>query len=117
MPNGANQCTAEGLHERIALEDFLFAFDSNMKPIVGQQVTLRHNSPPQDHARLALLLAQADLGHCEVVAHVGAQVLHYGNHRFADGRGRRSSEHELSSRCDRDGPVTFTALPPRPVNN
>lgn len=117
MPNGVNQCTAEGLHERVALEDFLFAFDSNMKPIVGQQVTLRHNSPAQDRARLALLLAQADLGHCEVVANVGEQTLHYGNHRFVDGRGRRSSEHELLGRCDRDGPVTFTALPPRPVNN
>jgi hypothetical protein len=116
MPNGANQCTAEGLSERVALEDFLFAFDSNMKPIVGQQVTLRENASAQDRARLSLLLAQADLGNCEVVAHAGENRLRYVDHRFVDERGRPSSRHEMFNRCDHWGPVTFTALPPSTTN-
>jgi hypothetical protein len=52
------------------VEAFLLAFDSNMAPIVGQQVTLRSNSGQDAHARADLLLSRASAtpAECEVVA-------------------------------------------------
>jgi hypothetical protein len=112
MPNGEQTCTNEGLQERIDLESFLFAFDSNVKPIVGQQVTLRHRSPAEDRSRVALLLAQADIDNCELVANAGDRSWRYSGGRFVDERGRRSSLNDLVRHCDDGSPVTFTALPP-----
>jgi hypothetical protein len=52
------------------LAAFLRAFDTGMAPAVGQQVTFdgTNNNHPADAGRLDTLLAQADLGYCEVIA-------------------------------------------------
>jgi mono/diheme cytochrome c family protein len=50
--------------ERRQLEAFLLAFDSDLAPIVGQQVTL----PSGSAARWDLLRARADAGECDLVA-------------------------------------------------
>ncbi|MEO1086033.1 MAG: hypothetical protein AAFY88_17475, partial [Acidobacteriota bacterium] len=52
------------------VEAFMLAFDSNMAPVVGQQVTLSGQSGQDAHARLDLLLARArsSPAECEVVA-------------------------------------------------
>jgi DNA-binding beta-propeller fold protein YncE len=59
---------------RRQVEQFLLAFDSNLKPIVGQQVTLRSTNQAAAGPRINLLLARADAEDCEVVAKV-----HFGN--------------------------------------
>ncbi len=53
--------------ERRELEAFMFAFDSNFAPIVGQQVTRDGESDATVDARLDLLLARAAAEECEVV--------------------------------------------------
>src|SRR5262249_47651844 len=53
---------------RKALESFLFAFDSNMAPIVGQQITLSHKNATAAGPRITLLEARALLGECDLVA-------------------------------------------------
>jgi DNA-binding beta-propeller fold protein YncE len=51
--------TTEGIAERRAVEAFVLAFDSNLLPIVGQQVTLGPRSGADAQARVDLLQAQA----------------------------------------------------------
>ncbi len=62
--------SAAGDPGRRDVESFLLAFDSNMAPIVGQQMTLDRFSTAQSHARVDLLLARAGASpaECEVVA-------------------------------------------------
>ncbi|MGD8631912.1 MAG: hypothetical protein PVG72_14445, partial [Gammaproteobacteria bacterium] len=53
--------------ERRNVEQFLFAFDSNLKPVVGQQVTLDDSNGAVANPRINLLLARAEAGDCDVV--------------------------------------------------
>ncbi|WP_437783432.1 hypothetical protein [Sorangium sp. So ce1097] len=52
---------------RRELEQFLLAFDSNLAPIVGQQVTLTKGSEAVVGPRIDLLIARADEGECDLV--------------------------------------------------
>ena len=58
-----------GYDVRRQIVSFLMAFDSNLKPIVGQQATLTaaNQSRPDVNARLGLLVAEAQAGHCDLV--------------------------------------------------
>ncbi|AUX39114.1 hypothetical protein SOCE26_004960 [Sorangium cellulosum] len=53
---------------RRQLEAFLLAFDSNVAPIVGQQITLRGGNAAVVGPRVDLLIARADAGECDLVA-------------------------------------------------
>jgi len=53
--------------QRRQVEQFLFAFDSNLKPVVGQQVTLSNTAPAAASTRADLLVARANAGDCDVV--------------------------------------------------
>jgi DNA-binding beta-propeller fold protein YncE len=55
------------LNEQRDLEAFMHAFDSNLAPIVGQQITIGPGSPLTVGLRIDLLLARADADECEVV--------------------------------------------------
>ena len=46
---------------------FVYAFDTNLFPIVGQQVTLTDTNGGVVGPRIDLLIAQADAGHCDLV--------------------------------------------------
>jgi hypothetical protein len=102
-------CEPDGLRQRREVEDFLFAYDSNLKPIVGQQVTLRRNLDSDDSPRVDLLLAQADAGHCDVVAHSGRRGAVYEGGAFLTDTGQTRSLAQLrrTSRA-----LTLTAVPP-----
>jgi hypothetical protein len=54
---------------RRQLEAFLMAFDTNLAPIVGQQVTLTRASGSAEAQRLDLLEARAVAGECDLVVH------------------------------------------------
>ena len=54
--------------EQRRLEDFVMAFDSNMAPIVGQQVTITSTSNTGVLERADLLVARALAGDCDLVA-------------------------------------------------
>ena len=53
--------------QRRQVEQFMLAFDSNLAPIVGQQVTLGSTSLADAQTRASLLIARANQGECEVV--------------------------------------------------
>lgn len=52
---------------RRQLEQFMLAYDSNLKPIVGQQATLTSTSGTDTNDRIDLMIQRADAGDCEVV--------------------------------------------------
>ncbi len=59
---------AQGAEMRRQVEDYLLAFDSNLAPIVGQQVTLTAANGAAAAPRIALLRSRADVGECDLVA-------------------------------------------------
>jgi hypothetical protein len=66
--NPAKGISTEGLGLRRAISSYVFAFDSNLMPIVGQQITLTESNGSAVSARLDLLEAQAAAGACDLVA-------------------------------------------------
>ncbi|MDX2052560.1 MAG: hypothetical protein SFV15_09230 [Polyangiaceae bacterium] len=81
-----------GLAERLQVQAFLLAFDSNNKPIVGQQITLTRDSAAVAWARAQLLAARADAGDCDLVAKVqrgGSErgYLYLGGNQFLSDQG------------------------------
>jgi hypothetical protein len=60
--------TAEGDDLRRKLEQLMLAFPSNLKPAVGQQITLSSSSPAPVSARITFLEQRAAAGDCELVA-------------------------------------------------
>jgi hypothetical protein len=52
--------------ENQQLEAFMLAFDSNLAPIVGQQITLTSTNAATVGVRIALLIARAAAGECEL---------------------------------------------------
>ncbi|HEX8706580.1 MAG TPA: hypothetical protein VF815_47545, partial [Myxococcaceae bacterium] len=57
---------------RRQISDFLFAFDSNLAPIVGQQVTLTSTNAQVALPRINLFIARAHAGECDLVAKLEA---------------------------------------------
>src|SRR5262249_10281454 len=52
--------------EATNLEQFVLAMDSNLAPIVGQQITLTSTSPAAVGTRISLLIARAAANECEL---------------------------------------------------
>jgi hypothetical protein len=49
------------------VEQFMFALDSNLKPVVGQQITLTSVNGGTVSPRIDLLVGQAAIGNCDLV--------------------------------------------------
>ncbi|MDH5730351.1 MAG: hypothetical protein OEZ58_15245 [Gammaproteobacteria bacterium] len=72
-----------GMTIRRNLEEYLMVFDSNLFPIVGQQVTISKANFFAAIPRLRLLKARAELGECDLIASQGAKGFFYaGNDKF-----------------------------------
>jgi len=68
-PNGFDDSPGgDGDLKRRQVEAFILAFDTNLAPIVGQQVTMNHQNTVNAHPRVSLMLQRADAGECDVVA-------------------------------------------------
>lgn len=110
--------TAEGMEIRKNLEEFLMVFDSNLYPIVGQQVTLHPVNLGTSAQRVDLLLAQADLGRCDVVLtrkSGGRAYLYMGNGKLQADLSTEAliNESDVRSRVSTDGEtLTYTCVPP-----
>jgi DNA-binding beta-propeller fold protein YncE len=110
----------EGVQAKHALAQFMLAFDSNLAPIVGQQVTLTGASGAEVGARIDLLVARADAGECDLVAkgriardEVG--FLYLGSGRFEPDRQSRSVilDHQLRRIVTASSAhLTYTCVPP-----
>ena len=119
-PGGFPSGTEEGEHQRRQVESFLLAFDSNMKPIVGQQITLAKTSSAAISDRIDLLVERADAGDCDLV--VKGRVdgdsrgfLYLGGGQFQSDRSCESTIADAALRASvnkSDEGLTFTCVPP-----
>jgi DNA-binding beta-propeller fold protein YncE len=115
--NPAKGISTDGLQLRHELTDFVFAFDTNLFPIVGQQMTLTVGDAQSAAARVALLEAQAAAGHADLVAH-GTYLEQ--DHGFTFSGGQWVTDVSwLPPLTDAQlrslvvfGPLTLTAVPP-----
>ncbi|HWU87250.1 MAG TPA: beta-propeller fold lactonase family protein [Kofleriaceae bacterium] len=111
---------SSGITAKKNMEQFMLAFDTDLAPIVGQQVTLAAGCGAAVSARIDLLKARADAGECELVAkgrlglsEVG--FLYQGGGQFrADRQGLPSiSDGPLRwSVLASGGALTYTCVPP-----
>ncbi|WP_163989054.1 YncE family protein [Pyxidicoccus caerfyrddinensis] len=60
--------TPAGFAAKKNMEQYMFAFESNLAPIVGQQVTFTAGNPSVAGPRIDLLRQRADAGECDLVA-------------------------------------------------
>jgi DNA-binding beta-propeller fold protein YncE len=122
-PDDPAQARAEltaNVTQRRQIEAFMMAFDSNLAPIVGQQVTLAADSGADVEARIALLEARAAAGDCDLVVHGVLAVRPVGflydpaAARFVPDTARGAALGDAALRSLRwIGPLTFTAVPPQ----
>ena len=124
VPNpGGFQNGAPGDPLRRQVEQFIFAFDSNLKPIVGQQVTL--DGTPTGNAavagpRIDLLFNRAAQGDCDLVVKgkVGGEQrgwLDIGANRFRSDRANEPLLDEPGVRglaATAGQELTYTCVPP-----
>jgi hypothetical protein len=106
---------AHGLHEREALEAFVFAMDSNFAPIVGQQVTLASSNTSAATARINLFLARAAADECEVIAinsETGEGYLYSGGVFLRDKTAAPSlTDIQLRALAHDGTTITYTCVP------
>jgi len=110
-----------GYPARRGVEAFILAFDTNLAPIVGQQMTLGPDNfaDPAANARIDLLEARADLSECQVVVKglvqgKAAAFLYVGNGWFMP-RPAGDVLPELAVRAlanQPGGELTFTSVAP-----
>jgi hypothetical protein len=112
--------TPEGIESRRNLEAFMLAFDTNIAPIVGQQITLTHTNAAVVAPRIDLFIARAEAGDCELVAkgqlffeELG--FLYTGNDLFITSRQSFPPVHDALLRQFANLPgfeLTYTCTPP-----
>ena len=107
-----------GIALRRAVEAFVLAFDTNLAPIVGQQVTLTARNGAVAEPRLELLLQRAAADECQVVARalrggreLGLLYLPDGGGFASDRAGEAPLTLDQLRVLARRTPVTFTAVP------
>ncbi|HVV87646.1 MAG TPA: hypothetical protein VHE35_31610 [Kofleriaceae bacterium] len=116
-PEGLSALPA-GLTIHQALDDFMMVFDTNFRPIVGQQVTLTEDNEAAAGDRIDLLLARARADDCQVIAFAygkngkGEGFLYDGHVFLRDHHGDAPlGDAELRGRADHGGSVTYTCVP------
>lgn len=109
-----------GWEERRAVEQYLFAFESDLRPVVGQQITLTSDNLETARVRASLLVERALEGDAELIAHAVIDGVERGF--LQDDEGRFVSEvpgqvvpdiNTLATLVFAAGePLTLTAVPP-----
>jgi hypothetical protein len=114
-PDGV--CYPNGLRERAQMEAFVLAFDTNLDPMVGQQLTLE----PSALADVALseLLGVASRGDCDLALRQQNRGYLVTEPRPAAPESTRLESRAgdslaLEDLSERSGAITFTCYPPRP---
>ncbi len=120
FPNpGGIPPSAAGAAIRRNLEAFMMAFDTNLAPIVGQQITLTEENADLVSPRIDLFKQRAAAGECELVVR-GRLALREVGFLYAPATGefvpdrsrsRALTEDELRA-LSRHTELTFTAVPP-----
>ena len=105
---------AAGDPQRRQVEQFMLAFDSNLPPIVGQQVTLDASSGSDSQTRVSLLIARAIANDCDVVVK-GVQTGEQRGWVFSGGAfqsrlTQSNTDAELRVQAAAGEPRTYTAV-------
>ena len=108
--------SAEGMDIRRKLEQFVLAFDTNLFPIVGQQVTLNSATAMVAGARIDLLVARANLGECDlIVSNDSRSYLYLRNGTFQGDLRTEGAVSDIVLRLSAlapKGDLTYTCVPP-----
>jgi hypothetical protein len=110
--------TPAGDTVRRQLEQFMLAFPSNLKPIVGQQITLSASNTAVVAPRIQLLEQRAAAGDCDLVAKASFGdrehgFLYTGGQFTRDQTGAPPlSDAGLRGLANGKWTVTFTCVPP-----
>jgi DNA-binding beta-propeller fold protein YncE len=120
FPNpGGIPPNAAGMQIRRDVEAFVLAADSNLAPIVGQQITLRTNNAAVVDPRIALLKQRAAAAECELVVRgvfggveVGALYVPATGKYALDLAGTFTITEAQLRAALALSPLTFTAVPP-----
>ncbi|MDH5392868.1 MAG: hypothetical protein OEY11_06735 [Gammaproteobacteria bacterium] len=103
--------------QRKNMESLMLAFDSNLFPVVGQQVTVNAANYDSVAARIDLLMQQAELQRCDLVVRqsINRGYLYRGAGKYqsslvADSSITDSQLRALAKKLD--GELTFTCVPP-----
>jgi hypothetical protein len=105
----------DGMAIRRNLEQYLLVFDSNLFPIVGQQITLKALNGFVVGPRIDLLIAMADKGECDLIATRKGRGYLYTNGKF------QIDSSTVAPISDADlrkkvfwwrGEITYTCTPP-----
>jgi len=110
VPNGTHVCDAAGLSDKADMEDFVFAYESNLKPIVGQQLTWSRSAGSVERQRLDLMVSQAELRNSDLVAQADGSGFTFVRGEFLRDDGARFTLARLLNRPS--STITFTAVPP-----
>jgi YVTN family beta-propeller protein len=106
--------------QRKQVEQFILAFDSNLKPVVGQQITLTDTNSGSVNPRIDLLSARARAGDADLVVKGVVSGEARGWRRKPDGtfESDKTTESALSDAALRTlaqvpgQPLTYLAVPP-----
>lgn len=113
--------------QRVDLEAFMLAFDTDIAPIVGQQITLDASNATVVNPRIDLLIARATtpfnslvmgtgINECDLIAKgsVGGQPRGWmlSGGVFLDDVGGSISDASLRALATTQGPITYTCAPP-----
>ena len=106
---------AAGFAMRAALDDYMMVFDSNLSPIVGQQVTLREENQSAALPRVSLLIQRAEVGECELIAfdEKGREGLFYRDGLFLRNKSNKPAltPAALRAKAIHGEGVTYTCAP------
>jgi hypothetical protein len=109
----------EGIELRHQLDAFVLAFDSNLAPIVGQQVTLTRFNADSARPRIRLLISRAMANECDLIVRGTLRdrdagfVWRDGSFIPDSSSARPLSEAALQALVGRATPsLTYTCVPP-----
>jgi DNA-binding beta-propeller fold protein YncE len=109
----------QSIAQRRDVEQFMLAFDTNLAPVVGQQMTLDGSNGAVANPRVDLLVARAAVGECDLIVKGTVGGVQRGWVRLADGTFESDSAAETpiseSTLRGMAGPgeeLTYTCMPP-----
>ena len=112
--------TPAGVQAKKDMAQYMFAFEANLAPIVGQQVTLTATNAGVAGPRIDLLMARANAGECDLVAKGRTGALEMG-FRYVGGGQFKTDRAALplvasaalrSAIATHQGVLTYTCTPP-----
>jgi len=108
----------EGQSQIDKMSEYLIAFDNELKPVVGQQITLNSKNKKIVASQIRLLVDQASAGHADLIvkAQLGKKLRGW---VYQDGLFKADSKHrkaltdkQLRRLARKNIALTYTAVPP-----